>query len=163
VLVGRSWRRGGKAKLCTTPPASVAWAATTKQAVFVYDTYDELVAEDIQGLCRTPEGVQGLLPPSGPLTAAWVPLTLLRDPKFRQQHLHHYKSGPLIQAALRLMDLKGGDRRDATDTHSMDCVSTGSPPRKECYDCKVIARPMFLRTACWLSGFPRVRRHLRGA
>jgi hypothetical protein len=52
---------GGQAKLPTTPPASVAWEATTKQAVFVYDTPDELVAEDIQGLCRPPEGEQGLL------------------------------------------------------------------------------------------------------
>jgi hypothetical protein len=110
---------GGQAKLPTTPPASVAWEATTKQAVFVYDTPDELVAEDIQGLCRTPEGVHGLLQPSGPLTAVWVPLTLLRNPKFRRQYLHHHKSGTLIQAALRLMDFRGGDGRDATDTHRL--------------------------------------------
>jgi 8-oxo-dGTP pyrophosphatase MutT (NUDIX family) len=110
---------GGKAELPTTPPASVAWEATTKQAVFVYDTSDELLAEHIQGLCRTPEGVHGLLPPSGPLTAVWVPLTLLRDPDFQQQYLDHHKSGPLIQAALRLMDFRGGDGRDATDTHRL--------------------------------------------
>jgi hypothetical protein len=35
----------------------------------------------------------------------------------------------------------------------MEGDSTGSPPRKECYDCKVIARPMLLQPACWLSGF----------
>ena len=102
---------GGQANLSTTPPASVAWEATTKQAVFVYETSDELVAEDIQGLCRPPEGEQGLLPPSGPLTAVWVPLTLLRTTNFQERYLHPQKSGPLIKAAFRLMDFRGGDRR----------------------------------------------------
>jgi ADP-ribose pyrophosphatase YjhB (NUDIX family) len=102
---------GGQAKLSTTPPASVAWQATTKQAVFVYATSDELVAEDIQGLCRPPEGEQGLLPPSGPLTAVWVPLTLLRTTNFQKRYLHPHKSGPLMKAAFRLMDFRGGDRR----------------------------------------------------
>jgi hypothetical protein len=47
----------------------------------------------------------------------------------------------------------------------MEGESKGSPPRKECYDCKVIARPMLLQPACWLSGVSpaRVRSHLRGA
>ncbi len=102
---------GGQAKLSTTPPASVAWQATTKQAVFVYATSDVLVAEDIQGLCRPPEGEKGLLPPSGPLTAVWVPLTLLRTTNFQKRYLHPHKSGPLMQAAFRLMDFRGGDRR----------------------------------------------------
>jgi len=39
-----------------------------------------------------------------------VPLTLLRTTNFQKRYLHPFKSGPLIQAAFRLMDFRRGDR-----------------------------------------------------
>jgi hypothetical protein len=90
----------GYAAMCSrgvAEPPHVAWLGIKQserskwvggKVVYMYETADDLLAEDIQNLCRPPEGLQGLLPPEGaPLTAVWVPLARLRDWNFRRDYL----------------------------------------------------------------------------
>ena len=58
------------------PRAHVVCLGFGGKAVFMYETVDISLAEQIQNL----EGEHGLLPLFGtPFTAVWVPLQLLRD------------------------------------------------------------------------------------
>ena len=91
---------GGYAAMCSrvaAPPAHVAWLGIKQlerskwvggKVVYMYETADHSLAEDIQKLGRPPEGREGLLPPEGaPLTAVWVPLARFREWKFRRDYL----------------------------------------------------------------------------
>lgn len=91
----------GLVRITTDQPAGVGWNAITKQAVFASHVSDD-VAADIQALGRPPESRVGLLPPQGVLTAAWVPIHLLRDREFVRRNVH--LNGSVTDQMLSLLD-----------------------------------------------------------
>lgn len=91
-----------RAELEAASPTLVGWAATQKMAVFVHETACHDLAERVQELQRPPEGVHGVLPPEGVLTALWVPINELRDPNFFAHYSNH-ANGHIIRIALPLI------------------------------------------------------------
>jgi hypothetical protein len=123
---------GGYAAKClrgAAPPAHVAWLGIKQlerskwvegKVVYMYETADHLLAEDIQNLCRPPEGLQGLLPPEGaPLTAVWVPLARLRDSIFRRDYLPRWAQDEKIWIDLAKCEQRRAEIEEVGESSSL--------------------------------------------
>ena len=101
-----------RSELDAASPTRVGWAANQKMAVFVHETARHDLAERIQELQRPPEGVHGVLPPEGVLTALWVPIDQLRDPAFLTHYSNH-ANGHIVRLVLPLINQREEEEAEA--------------------------------------------------
>ena len=90
------------AELEAASPTRVGWASNQKMAVFEHETACHDLAERVQELQRPPEGVYGVLPPEGVLSALWAPIDELRKPDFLA-HFSNHANAHVMRLALPLI------------------------------------------------------------